>query len=198
MKYFSSSVKADHVILLGLIVLGAISRLVPHPHNFTAVGAMALFGGAYLKPRWLSVAAPLAAMWLSDLILNNIFYRAYYPGGSFFGSGWVYGAVILTAVLAKPWFKKVTVSRVMGGGIAAGVLFFLITNFGVWAGPQSIYPKDISGLLLAYWAGIPFLSDPGSGHYFFLNSLAGTLVYSAFFFGVYEWVKAQSPVKEIA
>lgn len=65
-------------VVITLIGLAALSRLLPHPPNFTAVGAMALFGAAYLSPRWLGFAVPFAALWMSDLIINNVVYAAYF------------------------------------------------------------------------------------------------------------------------
>ena len=63
------------IVLLSAIVAAAALRLVPHPPNFTPIGAMALFSGAYLGRRWLAFAAPLGAMLLSDLVLG--FYRGH-------------------------------------------------------------------------------------------------------------------------
>ena len=58
------------IALLSAIVAAAALRLVPHPPNFTPIGAMALFSGAYLGRRWLAFAAPLGALLLSDLVLG--------------------------------------------------------------------------------------------------------------------------------
>ena len=63
-------------ILAAIVVGAAMSRLLPHPPNATAVGAMALFGGAYFMQRWQALLLPLVAMWLSDLVLNNVVYKA--------------------------------------------------------------------------------------------------------------------------
>src|SRR6478735_10223565 len=56
--------------LLGAILVAAVLRLVPHPPNFSPIGAMALFSGAYLGRRPLAFVAPLGAMLLSDLVLG--------------------------------------------------------------------------------------------------------------------------------
>src|SRR3954464_12230850 len=58
------------VAILSAILVAAVLRLVPHPPNFTPIGAMALFSGAYLGRRPLAFAAPLGAMVLSDAILG--------------------------------------------------------------------------------------------------------------------------------
>ncbi|SVB25226.1 uncharacterized protein METZ01_LOCUS178080, partial [marine metagenome] len=69
-----------HLILAWLLILAAFSRLIPHPPNFTALGAMALFGGAYVSSRTLAIILPLGALWVSDLILNNLVYTEFYQG----------------------------------------------------------------------------------------------------------------------
>ena len=59
-----------------------------------------------------------------------------------------------------------------GAGLAASILFFVVTNFGVWA-LDSLYPRTLEGLVICYVAAIPF----------FANTLAGTLFYTAVLFG---------------
>ena len=54
------------VALLCAIAAAAALRLLPHPPNFTPIGAMALFSGAYLGRRGLAFVAPLAALFVSD------------------------------------------------------------------------------------------------------------------------------------
>lgn len=173
-------------LLLSLIGLAVISRLLPHPHNFTPVGAIALFGAAYFPRKWMALLIPFAAMWLSDLFLNNITYARmfpeYYNGFQWFGSVWVYGAFLLIGLLGMATLHKVNAPRVVGSALGASVLFFAVTNFAVWVG-SAMYPKTIAGLMACYAAGIPF----------FGNTLLGDLVYCGVLFGVFEWVKRRSP-----
>ncbi|MFN3920557.1 MAG: DUF6580 family putative transport protein, partial [Methylohalobius sp.] len=58
------------LVLVGMILVAAASRLIPHPPNFTPIGAMALFGGACFADRHAAFAVPLAGMWLSDLMIG--------------------------------------------------------------------------------------------------------------------------------
>ena len=53
-----------------LILLGLISRLLPHPANFAPIAAIALFSGIYLPKKW-ALTIPLAAMALGDIVLGS-------------------------------------------------------------------------------------------------------------------------------
>lgn len=171
-------------VLFIMILLAALSRLLPHPDNVTPVGAMALFGGAYFSRKYLAFLIPLLAMWLSDMVLNNVIfprlYPEYYDGFVWMGNLWVYASFILIGVIGMGLLKKVNVANVVGVSLLASVLFFLITNFGVWA-VDPIYPKTGGGLLAAYGAGLPF----------FRNTLLGDLVYCGVLFGGFEWAKTR-------
>ena len=63
-------------VLILFVLIAAFSRLIPHPPNFTPIGGMALFGAAYFSKRYLGFLVPLAAMWLSDLVYNNLICRS--------------------------------------------------------------------------------------------------------------------------
>lgn len=172
------------IVLLFMILMAALSRLLPHPDNVTPVGAMALFGGAYFSRKYLAFLIPLVAMWLSDLVLNNVIYARLYPdfydGFSWVGNLWVYASFILIGIIGMTVLKKVNIKNVVGASLIASVLFFLVTNFGAWM-IDPLYPKTTSGLLAAYGAGIPF----------FRNTLLGDLVYCGVLFGGFEWAKSQ-------
>src|SRR5919202_4149251 len=105
--------------LLGAILGAAALRLVPHPPNFTPIGAMALFSGAYLGRRSIAFLAPLAALLLSDLVLG-----LGYPGMNF-----VYFATALTVLIGWTLTRRQSVVRVAIAALASSVLFFVVTNF---------------------------------------------------------------------
>ncbi len=167
-------------LALALIALAALTRLLPHPHNFTPIGAIALFGAAYFNRQWLMLAVPFAALFLTDLFLNNVIYRELYQGQfTLITSWWIYAAFALVMLAGMGWFsKKVNGVRVLGASLSASAVFFLVTNFSVWA-EGSMYPKTLAGLAACYTAGIPFLG----------NTILGDLFFSAAMFGVYEWAK---------
>jgi hypothetical protein len=149
------------VALLSAIVVAAGLRLVPHPPNFTPIGAMALFSGAYLGRRVIAFAAPLGALLLSDLVL-----------GFYHGQATVYFSVALIVMIGMAAITRVSAVRVGAAAIASSVLFFVITNFGVWLF-SGFYPRTFVGLEACYVAAIPF----------FQNTVAGDLFYATLLFG---------------
>jgi hypothetical protein len=159
------------LVLISAIVAAAALRLVPHPPNFSPIDAMALFSGAYLGRRALAFAAPLAALLLSDLVLG------------FYSGMWVqYLTVALVVLLSWLALKRVSPLRI---GVAAGassVLFFLVTNLGVWL-LSGMYPQTLPGLGACYVAAIPF----------FQNTLAGDLFYSGLLFGGFALLERAVP-----
>ena len=157
--------------VLAAIVAAAAFRLVPHLPNFTPIGAMALFGGAYFGKRWLAFVAPIAAMLLSDAIIG-------FHSGMLF----VYASVALIVLLGQLALSRRTVLRVGAAALASSVLFFVITNFGTWL-LSGMYPMTLSGLAACYVAAIPF----------FQNTVAGDLFYSALLFGGFALLERSVP-----
>ena len=146
-------------------------RLLPHPSNFSPIDAMALFSGAYLGRRGLSFAAPFGALFLSDAILG------FYPGME-----WVYGSVAAIVLIGWLISSNRSVLRIGTGAIAGSVLFFAVTNFGVWFG-EGMYAHTIGGLEACYVAAVPF----------FQNTVAGDLFYSALLFGGFALLQRMVP-----
>jgi len=154
------TLKANKVTIT-LILVAALSRLLPHPPNVTPVAAMALLGGAYFGRR-LAFLIPLAALFLSDLVLG-------FHSTMLF----VYAGFVLTTVLGTQLREDRAPGRVLGFALASSVAFFLITNFGVWV-TGGLYTRDFAGLSACYTAALPF----------FRNSLAGDLFFTAVLFGL--------------
>lgn len=149
-----------------IIFLAVIMRLLPHPPNFAPIAAMALFGGAYLNKRY-ALVIPLIAMIISDYFIgfHNVILFVY---GSFFISG-----------LLGLWLRNhKTLANTFMITFASSLLFFIITNFGVWF-VGNMYPKTVSGLVTCYTMAIPF----------FRNTILGDFFYVGLFFGGYEIVR---------
>src|SRR5438067_1090307 len=121
--------------LLSAIAAAAALRLVPHPPNFTPIGAMALFSGAYLGRRGLAFVAPLAALLLSDEVIG------FYSGMEF-----QYLSVALIVLLGWAALSRLTVLRLGVAAVASSVLFFAISNFGVWL-VGGMYPHNLIDLV---------------------------------------------------
>jgi hypothetical protein len=153
--------KPRFIVLAGIILAAVASRLIPHPPNFSPIAALALFGGASFASKRTALLVPLAAMFLSDLVLGLALITPV-----------VYGSFALIACLGFWLRRRKSFSRVAFAAIASALLFFVLTNFGVWA-LAGWYPKTWTGLADCYVAAIPF----------FRNTLASSLLYSALLFG---------------
>ena len=135
--------------------------MIPHPPNFSPIAALAFFGGAQFASKRLAFLVPLAAMFLSDLVLEL---RSLFPSST---------AALRSLSVLGFWLRRRQNVRAIGGAAIVGaLLFFVLTNFGVWAMGQ-MYPKTLAGLLDCYVAAIPF----------FQNTLLSNLFYSALLFG---------------
>lgn len=163
-------------VALGMILAAAAARLVPHPPNFTPIGAMALFGGATFADWRLAFAVPLGAMFVSDIALGimagdpSITFHLHMP--------FVYLAFAVQVVLGMVFLRRLSVLRVGSVAFAGALQFFVLTNFAVWA-VGNWYPKTWAGLAECYVAALPF----------FQNQLLGDLFYSAILFGA--WAVAE-------
>ena len=188
------------LVSVGLLILfAALTRLFPHYPNFTAIGAIAIFGGTVIKDKKLAILLPLAALFISDIILQLVSsslplawsVKGFYGKGQFF----VYGSFVLIAWLAT-FIKKKNVINIAFAGIWSGVLFFLISNFGEWLF-STLYPRTIAGLMEGYIAALPFYNGDIFGS-FFLNTILGNLFFLAVLFGAYSLVVKPSYSQEVA
>src|SRR5574341_1179867 len=149
------------------VIIGLLFRFIPHPANFSPIFAIALFGGTYFSDKRLALTIPLLALFVSDLFIG--FYSPIVMAS-------VYAGLILTSLLGLWLRNHKSVLNLVGTSLVSGILFYLISNFGVWINPVSGYPKDLAGLIQCYILALPFLK----------NTLASNLLYSAVLFGGYE------------
>jgi len=159
----------NKTLLIGLIILiGAFSRLIPHPPNFTAIGAISILGGIYFGKKYLAFILPLFAMLISDIIIGNI-------------NMTVYLAFLMIVPLGIIVRNKISNFSLFKTSINASLMFFLITNFFVWINSSpldGIYycPPNFMGLIKCYTQAIPL----------FFNTLLGDLFFCFSLFGLYE------------
>ena len=145
--------------LLASIFAASLSRLIPHAPNFTAIGALALFGGMYLQDRRLSLVAPLIAMLLTDLAL-----------GLHSTMIFVYASVAFISVLG--WFTKPKLSSAGPMSVLASIAFFVVTNLGVWMS-SGMYPQTLQGLQNCFVAALPFFENTLTSQLLFTGILVG-------------------------
>jgi hypothetical protein len=152
------------MLALSLIIIGILLRFAPHSPNFTPVAAIALFAGAYLKKKH-ALIIPLLLMAFSDLAIGMHDVVLF-----------TWGSFALITVLGFFQQKKTTAASTILLSFISSILFFIVTNFGVWL--LGWYPHTTSGLIQSYVMALPFLRD------FALS----TLIYAAAFFGSYELI----------
>jgi hypothetical protein len=170
--------------LTTLVLLAAASRLMPHPPNVTPMAAIALFGGATFERRWSALLVPLAALLLSDLLLQATYLAGWQPSWGFYQGQWVvYACFLVTASFGLLVRRRRNVLAVAAATLAGSLVFFLVTNFAFWASGL-LYPRTVPGLLLCYEMALPF----------FRNSLLGDLAYSALLFGTLALAEAKIPI----
>jgi hypothetical protein len=150
-------------LILGMVFAALMSRFLPHPPNFTALNALALFGASVIGNVWAVFGVLFASLLFSDLLLGFHSTLAF-----------VYLSFALTIVLGRIFNCKNSWRSRFLCATAAALLFFLVANLGVWM-TTDYYPKTAYGLLSCYLAALPFL----------LNQWVGDLFYVALLFGCY-------------
>lgn len=130
-------------LALALIVLGALSRLLPLPHNVTAVTGVTIFAAYAIRSPWLAALVPLGAMALGDAVLGWHHSMLY-----------TYGGMLAACFLARYLLTELAVLRLAATTFLASFLFFAISNFGVFL--EGWYGYSLSGLLACYAAALPF------------------------------------------
>jgi hypothetical protein len=163
------AIRLRFYLMSGMIIAAVIVRFIPHPPNFTPIAAMALFAGAHFDRRALAFVVPLAAMLLSDALLEALFgwgFHANLPA-VYISFAAIVGLGLLLRGRAKP-------APVVGAALTASTLFFIVTNLSVWV-TSPVFPKTVSGLVACYVAALPF----------FGNTLAGDLFYTGVLFGAF-------------
>lgn len=155
-----------------LLILGIATRFIPHPGNFTAMGAIALFSGLYLTKKE-SLLLPLGAMLISDLFIGF-----YLP--SIMAS--VYIGFILMVLIGQYLKNKIGFWTVTGGALFGSLIFFLLTNTAVWSF-GTMYTHNFAGLMQSYYMALPF----------WRNEIMANLFYTAVLIGGYEMVKKLAP-----
>jgi hypothetical protein len=159
------------LIILCFLLFAAVVRILPHPWNFTPIGAMALFSGAKFGRRWKAFLFPLLGLFVGDLFVG---FHVLMPI--------VYFSFCLSVLIGMLFRSKQTPGALSLATLLGATQFFVITNFAIWA-VGTTYVKSLAGLTACYIAGIPF----------FGNTLAGDASYALLLFGGFALVERLSP-----
>ncbi|NCS32013.1 hypothetical protein GW793_00795 [bacterium] len=154
-------------LVILFIIIGVAARLLPHAPNFTPITAIALFSGTILTKRY-AFAVLMIVMIVTDMFLGFHDTMLFTYGS--FGLIMLWGRFVIKG--------RISVPTVLGSALVTSIIFYIVTNFGVWA-QGFLYPPTLSGLIQSYVMAIPF----------FKNTLMSNVVYSGIFFGSYAFVQ---------
>lgn len=173
-----NSITPRFIFITLAVLAAALTRFLPHPPNFTAIGGIALFAGAFIPNRILSLIVPISVMVITDAVIG------------FHNTVWaVYLSIVLITMLGWLMQERKTIGGFVGTSLIASILFFFITNaamwaVGFWTSEPLLYSKDFAGLVSAIELGIPFYS---------YNFLISQFVYGGILFGLFYTVKVWKP-----
>ena len=161
MKIFSKNLESYYLPLVLILIL-SFSRLIPHPPNFTPIIAVAIMSSYFFKNIYLSFATLLVSMLLADAFIG------FYSNMLF-----VYLSLLLIVFIFHKISEKMNFKNLFICGFIGSLIFFIISNFGVWVlGSPGVldlpYEKNLNGLVECYILAIPF----------FGNTFLSTLIFS--------------------
>ena len=162
-----------NIILTVIIFLGIISRLVYHSPNFTPIFSICIFSGMMFDDHKKKYIIPLCCMFISDLFI-----------GMHSTILFVYFSLLLVVWIGKINSKRPSIVSLIVTIFTSNIVFFIITNFGVWLMQISFYDKTLSGLITCYIAAIPFLN----------NSLLSNLIFTPILIYSYRYLTKKYPV----
>ncbi|MCB0351435.1 MAG: hypothetical protein KDD38_09645 [Bdellovibrionales bacterium] len=137
------NVRIELLAGFALIIAAVALRFFPHLPNFTPVLGVALFASRAFSNKRLAFVVPLAAFFVSDLLL-----------GVYDGMAFTYFSYILIIAMGLFVKSRSQVSFALSG-VLASALFFIISNFGVWFS-TGMYAKTFAGLAQCYAMALPF------------------------------------------
>jgi hypothetical protein len=176
-------------LIFFIVVIGLTRVLIPligdleGLANYTAVGALAIFGAAHFNNNIKSFSFPILTLLLSDVILSLTVYKEFSNGFLYEGWYWVYAAFAIMVLAGRVIMKKVNVLSFLAATLAIVLIHWIVTDFGIWYG-SAVYPQTLAGFWVVLANAIPFE----------FRFLYGTLGYGAVMFGLFEVLKLKFPV----
>ncbi len=180
-------------LILFILAIGLSRVLIPligdleGLANYSAIGALAIFGAAYFNNNVKSFSFPILTLLFSDILLSLTVYKSYSSGFLYEGWYWVYAAFALMVVAGKLVMKKVNVLSFLAATLITVLIHWIVTDFGIWYG-SAFYPQTLAGFWTVLAAAIPFE----------FRFLYGTLGYGAVMFGLFEALKLKFPVLNLS
>ncbi len=175
------------ILVMAIIRILNVEKLTSF-NEFTPLGAVCMFGGAYFTNRWKAIMFSLGMLLVSDLVINQVVYHGKY--GIMYSSWFfVYAIFGLITLYSKQILQKINAKNIILGAIAASVGHWLMADSVVFIGGGT----DIRTMLPLSrdWAG--YLQCLAQGFPYMKNFLIGTLVYSGLMFGAFELLKVRFP-----
>ena len=154
MNKFTENINSFILPVVIILVL-SLTRLIPHPWNFSPMLAVGVFSGFYFKQFYLSLFVVIFSMFIGDIFLgfHSLMFFTY--------------VALAIAVLIGLCVKHFKFSEILYSGLSSSVCFFIITNFGVWL-VSGMYEANLNGLLQSYVMAIPFFHNTLISTLFFL------------------------------
>lgn len=175
------------ILAIALLRIANASQLTPFA-NYTPIGALGLFGGAYFTSRWKAFALPILTLLVSDLVINKVVFQGKY-GAMYDGWYWIYGIFAIIVLFGKVILQKINVQNVVLATIIASVSHWILADLTVWIGGgtdlRTMLPlsRDWAGYVQCLTQGFPYMK----------NFLIGTLAYSGLMFGAFELLQVRFP-----
>ena len=172
-----------------LVIIAALYRIIPgRPYGFAPQWAMAVFAGAVVRDRKWAFIIPVLSMFISDLFYQVLYLQGLSSLPGFYEGQWENYVLFSLMVFVGIAIRKINVIQIAAASFAAPTLYFLISNFLIWASNGTTRgldrPKTFNGLILCYSDAVPF----------YRMSILATFIFSAILFGTYYFIRSQQPV----
>ncbi|WP_346236343.1 DUF6580 family putative transport protein [Niabella insulamsoli] len=174
-------------LLIIMILLAALSRLLPHPYNFTPLVAIGLFGGAHFRARWQAFVIPIAAYLISDVILQLSGRMGVFSFTQPFvivSQCFVYAGMLLVTLLGTT-LNGLKPVKILGYSLTGSAIFWMVSNLGVWVGnlfaEGSVMHEPGLTLGMTYLRALPFYNTMSTE--MFVNAFLGDIFYCTVLFG---------------